>query len=132
MIKGEFKTEVIYEDENTFAFLDIRPAAKQGGHTLVIPKKHYELLTDIPDDELAALIKTVKKVTKALLKFSEGVNVLQNNKAAAGQFIFHAHFHLIPRFKNDNIIVEKWDSHEYKEGEMEKVCNKIKTLLKES
>ena len=132
LIKKEIKTKIIYEDSKTFAFLDVRPASHKGGHTLVIPKKHYELLTDIPKPELSALIETVKKVTKALLKFADGVNVLQNNKPAAGQAIFHAHFHLIPRYKNDKIIIEKWAPHSYKEGEMEKVGNKIKTLLKES
>jgi len=132
MIKGEINIKKIFEDDKTLAFLDISPASPKGGHTLVIPKNHYELITDIPDDELKAVMSTVKKVTKALLNYTEGVNVLQNNKPAAGQAVFHAHFHLIPRFKGDGIIIEKWRPNAYKEGEMTKVQQQIKTLLKES
>jgi len=127
MINGEIPCQSkIYEDKKTLAFLDIRPATPKGGHTLVIPKKHYELITDIPNDELIALSKTLKKVTKILLKYGKGVNILQNNKKVAGQYIPHVHFHVIPRFKNDGIKIEEWPSFKYKKGEMEKIAAKIR------
>lgn len=126
---GEISGSTIYEDDKTVAFLDIRPAGKDGGHTLVIPKRHYKFVSDIPDDDLAACAKTVKKVTKALLSFAEGVNVLQNNGKPAGQFVMHAHFHIIPRWKDDGIEIEKWDPHDYPPGEMEKMAAKMKMLL---
>ena len=128
-VKDPSMLKIIYENKQTLAFLDIRPASPKGGHILVIPKKHYELITEIPEKELNALIQTVKKVTKAVIKYSEGANVLMNNKKAAGQYVMHAHFHIIPRFKEDNIKIEQWDSHPYKDGEMVKVTNKLKSFL---
>lgn len=128
--KGEISNGTVYEDKYTVAFLDIRPAGKNGGHTLVIPKKHYRLISDIPDKELEACARTVKRVAKALLTFAEGVNVLQNNEPAAGQFVMHAHFHVIPRYKGDGIEIEKWNPHDYAPGEMDRMREKIKTLLK--
>lgn len=130
MIRKEVPTELIYEDKDIFAFLDIHPASEKGGHTLVIPKKHYELITDIPDKELAALIATVKKISKALMKFAPGLNILQNNKRVAGQFVNHAHFHLIPRYEGDDIIIEKWKAYEYKGDDIKAVAEKIRNLLK--
>ena len=130
-IRKEKKCPVIYEDEHTFVMLDVRPATVQGGHSLVMPKKHYELITEIPDDELAHVAATIKKVSKALLKYADGVNVLQNNKGAAGQFQPHVHFHIIPRYEGDGIQIEVWDEKHYGDGEAEKVVKKIRNLLKD-
>ena len=130
IVKNEIPNAKIYEDKDVLAILDIRPATKHGGHVLVFPKKHFELIYEIPDNLLAKIIFTVKRISKALLKFGEGLNILQNNKRIAGQAISHVHFHLIPRFKNDGITVEKWTTNEYKSGEKEKVASKIKSLLK--
>lgn len=127
--KGEIPCAKVYEDSKTIAFLDIHPASQKGGHTLVLPKKHYELISDIPDDELISLSKTIKKISKAILKYGEGLNIIQNNKKVAGQYVSHIHFHLVPRFENDNIIIEKWSTYKYKDGEMEKVLEKIKMLI---
>mgnify|MGYP001616269064 CR=1 FL=1 len=129
--KGEIKGATVYEDKNTLAFLDIRPAGKNGGHTLVIPKNHYEKITDMPDKELAALAITVKKISAALMKFSEGVNVIQNNGKVSGQYVMHAHFHVIPRYTGDGIKIEQWTPHDYAPGEIEEMQEKIKTLLKD-
>lgn len=130
-IKGEKDRPVVYEDEHTFVMLDARPATTHGGHSLVMPKKHYELITDIPDEELACLAATIKKVSKALLKCADGVNVLQNNKRIAGQFQPHVHFHIIPRYKGDGIQIEVWKERNYKDGEMEDIARRIRKLLKE-
>jgi histidine triad (HIT) family protein len=128
--RKEVPVEIIYEDKDTIAFLDIHPANEKGGHTLIIPKKHYELIIDIPDKELAALIKSVKRISKALMKFAPGLNILQNNKKVAGQFVDHAHFHLIPRYEGDGIILEKWKAYEYKDNQIEATAEKIRNLLK--
>ncbi|MEK6835507.1 MAG: HIT family protein [Nanoarchaeota archaeon] len=130
VISNEIPSTKIYEDNYVLAILDIRPATKYGGHILVMPKKHFELITDLPDDLLNKLSLVIKKISKALLKFGQGLNILQNNKRIAGQAIPHVHFHLIPRFPNDNVTVEKWSANEYKHGEIEKVASKIKSLLK--
>lgn len=128
--RKEISSEIVYEDRNFLAFLDIRPATEKGGHTLVIPKKHYDIITDMPDKEIAGMMAAVKKVSGALLKISEGLNILQNNKKAAGQFVNHVHFHLIPRYKNDNIIIEKWKECGYEGSRINEVAGQIRNLLK--
>lgn len=130
IVKGEIPCTKIYEDSKTIVFLDISPATPKGGHTLVIPKKHYELITDLKDSDLIALTKTIKKVSEALLQYGEGLNIIQNNKKVAGQFVPHLHFHLIPRFENDGFILDRWSANKYKEKEIDKIADKIKSLLK--
>jgi histidine triad (HIT) family protein len=129
IVRKEVQAPILYEDEYTLAFLDIRPASPLGGHTLVIPKNHYVTIVDIPNEELYSVIETVRKLSSALMKFALGVNILQNNGKSAGQFIMHAHFHIIPRFEDDGITIEKWKTKQYKEGEVEEVLKKIKSLL---
>ena len=132
ILSGEIRQDILYEDDKTIAILDIYPASPRGGHTLVMPKKHYELISEMSDDDAKTLILTTKKLSKALLKFGEGMNILQNNNKVAGQYVPHVHFHLIPRFANDNIIIsEKWSKNEYKGNEMKEVASRIKSLLKD-
>ena len=132
IITGEIKQERLYEDDKTIAILDINPVHYKGGHTLVIPKKHYELFSDMPDIEAKAVMSTMLKVSKALMEFGEGLNVIQNNKRVAGQYVPHVHFHLIPRFINDGVVIsENWSGKEYKSNkEMIDTVKKIKSLLK--
>ncbi|MEK6862964.1 MAG: HIT family protein [Nanoarchaeota archaeon] len=130
IINKEVPSIKIYEDNNFLAILDIRPATKYGGHVLLMPKKHFELITDLSDDLLSKCLIAIKQISKALLKFGKGLNILQNNKKVAGQAIPHVHFHLIPRFPNDNITVERWITNEYGEGEAERVAAKIRSFLK--
>jgi len=129
IVKKEIPAPILYEDDKTLAFLDIRPASPRGGHTLVLPKNHYVNILDIPEDELEAVIKTIKKMSVALMKLAPGMNILQNNGKDAGQFIMHAHFHLVPRFDGDGVTIEKWAVRQYGEGEMEQTLRKIKSLL---
>jgi len=127
--RGEIECAKIYEDEKTFAFLDIRPASPKGGHVLVLPKNHYELVSEMSDADCSAVMKSVRKISKALLKFGEGLNIVQNNKKVAGQYVNHVHFHLIPRFEGDGIVIERWKFREYSKGEMDRVVREIKKLL---
>lgn len=128
--RKEIPAEIVYENKDSLAFLDMHPANEKGGHTLVVPKKHYELIIEIPDKELASLMRGIKKVSEALMKFAPGLNILQNNKKVAGQFVNHAHFHLIPRYENDGIIIEKWKAYEYKGDNIKATAEKIRNLLK--
>ena len=123
IVKGEIPCSKVYEDENIFAFLDMAPVHK--GHTLVIPKKHFETILDIPEQELKELILAVKKVAIAVEKGvdADGFVVTMSNKKAAGQVVPHAHFHIIPRFEDDGL--KHWPKIEYKEGELEEYKNKI-------
>jgi len=124
IIKQEIPSYKIYEDQHTYAFLDINPVNK--GHTLVIPKKHYKNIYDIPEDQLKHLISTVKKLTPIIKQVTkaDGISITQNNESAAGQVVFHIHFHIIPKFKDQTT-----SKQQYKEGEAEILTKKIKTLL---
>lgn len=129
ILAGEIPCTKIYEDSSTLAFLDINPATEKGGHTLILPKKHYELITEIPEKELQALIQTIQKISKALLELYPGLNLLQNNKRIAGQIVPHLHFHLIPRYEDDGIKISYWKTHKYGPEEDQKIANRIKKLL---
>jgi len=100
IITGAIPSRKVYEDENCYAFMDIAPFEK--GHTLVVPKKHVALLTDLPDDLLIHLILTTRKVAAHILQElpCDGFNILQNNGECATQTVPHVHFHIIPRWNN--------------------------------
>ena len=100
--RKEIEAEIIEETENFICFLDANPVAK--GHSLIIPKKHFTTFLDLPSNLGCELNSLIKKVADLKLKEgAEGFNVVMNNGAAAGQVVFHAHFHIIPRKKNDRI-----------------------------
>lgn len=101
IIAGEIPCYKIYEDDKVFAFLDIQPHSK--GHTLVIPKKPYENLLAIPNDLLEPLMIAAKKIAKHMEETldAKGFNIVMNNGIIAGQEIFHAHLHVIPRYEGD-------------------------------
>lgn len=103
IVKGELPSTRVYEDEHILAFLDINPIAK--GHLLVIPKAHYATLVEMPDDLGALLMPVLAKLGKAVMAATgaEGFNCLQNNFAAAGQIVFHTHWHIIPRVAGDGL-----------------------------
>ena len=129
IIKGEIPSSKVYEDSNVLAFLDIGPVNK--GHTLVIPKEHYETLFDVPDDLLKEVIVVVKKVSKAVKKGVEadGISLGMSNYKAAGQVVPHAHFHIMPRFSDDGLKL--WPQGKYEEGEMDSYKEKIEAFLNE-
>lgn len=129
--KGEIPCAKLYEDKNVIAFLDIAPAVKRGGHTLVVPKKHFEFVTGMPDELLEKVMHAVKKMACAIMKEADGANVLLNNGKAAGQYVPHVHFHIVPRYKDDKIGLAHWEALKYHPGEMEKVQERIKRLLEE-
>lgn len=134
LVKGEIPCSKIFEDENFLSFLDINPLVK--GHTLVIPKKHFEKYHDIDLELLSKYAQTIKKIVKAVMKGtrSEGYTLGMANSPAAGQTVPHAHFHIIPRFKGDNAYKAKFqwtteDTLKYEEGEMKKYVEMIKKNL---
>ncbi len=101
IVKGEIPSRKVYESESSLAFLDINPVAR--GHTVVIPKKHYQNMLDISEGALKPFFSDLKKVSAKLKEKldADGFNLLQNNFRAAGQLVDHFHFHVIPRRKND-------------------------------
>ena len=101
LANGEIPTATLYEDDDFRVILDAGPATK--GHCLILPKEHYADLYEIPDDLLQKAAVLAKKMTGKLTKafHCDGLNVVQNNKPAAGQTVFHFHIHLIPRYADD-------------------------------
>ena len=100
IVQKEAPASVVYEDEKVIAFMSIQPI--NVGHTLVVPKKHYENVYEIPEEDVAYLYKIVKKMAHAVKKAvdAEGIRIVQNNGEAAGQVIFHLHVHIIPMNKD--------------------------------
>jgi histidine triad (HIT) family protein len=94
---------IVYENEYSLSFLDIRPASI--GHTLLVPRKHFEKLVDVPSTIIKELAISLQTVSACIVEAvnADGLNVLQNNGRAAGQVIPHVHFHLIPRFNEDGL-----------------------------
>ena len=96
----EIPADIVYEDEHVLAFLDINPTSQ--GHTLIIPKKHYDDFTQASSQ----LVARIHGVSKLLVKRydqvlnPQGYNLLSNAKSIAGQSVFHVHFHLIPRYES--------------------------------
>ena len=125
IVSGEINSEKVYEDDSIIAFLDIFPAAP--GHTLVIPKNHFDTLNNTPDSILAQLISVAKKASRAVTRAfnADGVNLFQNNGEVAGQIIHHVHFHIVPRFANDSLTAFKIKQKPYEADMIKQVCRKI-------
>jgi histidine triad (HIT) family protein len=118
IVSGEIPAVKVLDEELVVAFMDINPSSK--GHMLVVPKNHAENIFEIPESDLATLIKAVKKcagAAKDVLR-AEGVTILQLNGKASDQIVPHLHIHVIPRWENDGLSVSTW---EMKPGDMEQI-----------
>lgn len=104
IIRGEIPSYTIYEDEIAKAFMDINPVTN--GHSLIIPKKHYENIYDIEPDELLHMQKVAKILMKEYKEKlgAEGFTLVQNNEL--GQEVKHYHLHLMPRYQDDQLRTE--------------------------
>lgn len=125
LANGIFATNSIYEDEDFNVILDAGPATK--GHALIIPKEHYADLYEMPDELLQkAIVLAKKQAVHMTEKLScDGFNIVQNNKEAAGQTVFHFHMHLIPRYNDDNQHI-LWDATEPDESNQKSLCELLK------
>ncbi len=99
ILRGELPAHKVYEDEHTFAFMDIMPRSR--GHTLVIPKTPARNVLDATPEQLAACMATVQRLSRAVMKAFDatGVTIQQFNEPAGGQVVFHLHFHVLPRWE---------------------------------
>jgi histidine triad (HIT) family protein len=122
---GEIPVTKLYEDEASYAFLDINPDSR--GHTLLVPKKHSRNIFDIDEKSLTSLTSPLIKISKAIKKGlgAPGIKIVINNEPTAGQIMFHFHIHIIPYYQKT--IERKLGS--YKEGEIEEVAKKIRSAL---
>ncbi len=127
IINKQIPSKIIFENESSLAFLDIFPISK--GHSIVIPKNHFNNLEDIPEEELSELFKIVKEIAVLIhdkLKV-DGYNILQNNFKAAGQIINHFHIHIIPRKENDDKFKLKIPRSQALGEELNKVLKILKS-----
>ena len=101
IVAGKAPASIIYEDATVLAFMDLNPV--NVGHTLVVPREHWESIYEVPENALADLFSVVKRVSAAVKKTvgAEGISILQLNGRAAGQSVMHFHVHVIPRFRGD-------------------------------
>lgn len=129
IVRGEIPSEKIYEDTHTIAILDINPVTP--GHTLLLTKQHYPTLLETPPEIMSHLIQSSYLVIKAVISGmkAEGYNLLLNNNKCAGQLIPHMHLHIIPRRSEDGRLF-KWNPKPYKDGEMAKTAEAIKSHIK--
>lgn len=123
IIERKIPAHIIYEDDAHIAFLDIHPFEKW--HTLVVPKKEYETIFDMPEDEYLELQKRVYRISKHYERILWcWINIVQNNKEIAWQSVFHVHFHIIPRLKNTwFVFFENYET--YATDEMEQFQEKL-------
>ena len=124
----EIPARIIHETETTLAFLDAHPLAR--GHTLVVPKKPYEHLQDLPADLSADLFETVHELTPTIEEAvdADGTTIGINNGEAAGQEVPHVHVHMIPRFEGDDsgpIHAIALDSPDLSEAELDEIAAAI-------
>jgi len=125
MVAGQIPVAKIYEDEVVLALLDSGPVSD--GHSLLIPKQHFEKLDDCPAELLGQISSRLGKIAKAVAAAmnSDGYNVLCNNGRVAGQHVGHLHFHIIPRNTGDGIF-NRWPAYKYEEGKIETIADKIR------
>lgn len=109
-VENEFtmlrKQDKLYEDDKTVVFINSKFFRKAPGHVIVVPRKHFENLYELPEAYQGAIMQTAKKMAAALKTAytCDGITLLQNNEPAGGQHAFHYHLHIIPRMDNDNLF----------------------------
>ncbi len=128
IVRGEAPGEVVYEDEETLAFMDIHPATR--GHTLVIPKEHYRDIYEIEEDAALAVMRSALRVARAIKEAlkPDGLNLLQANEPGGYQSVFHFHLHIVPRWKDDG-LAPPWRARPGDESEMLAAANLIRGRL---
>lgn len=129
IVSGEVPAVVVYEDENTVAFLDHRPLFP--GHTLLLPREHFETLGDLPAAQVAPLFQNAQLLSRAIESAleAEGTFVAMNNRVS--QSVPHLHVHIVPRRRKDGLKGFFWPRTKYKsDEEMENIRRKISAKIK--
>ena len=128
---GDAEASFVYEDERTIAFLDIAPL--NAGHTLVVPRTHSASLEEIELDDAQRIVRVAQRVAIALRRTGfrvEGVNLWLADGAAAGQDVFHAHMHVVPRFDGDGFVVSlPPDRHRPDREELDANAAELRSVL---
>ena len=127
ILDGKRNGHLVYEDEDHIALLDKYPI--DDGHTLVIPKKHHERITDMDSKDVGKIFSLVPKIAKAVLigSSADAFSLAQNNGKAAKQIIPHVHIHIIPRYNNKGTV---WTKRQIPSDDMlSELAAKIRSVL---
>jgi histidine triad (HIT) family protein len=131
IVNGEVPSAKVFENEHVFAFLDLSQITK--GHTLVIPKVHKENIFELTPEIASKVFEVVPQIANSIKKQfqPEGLNLLNNNGALAGQSVFHYHMHIIPRYGKGDGFGAVWKSHEdqYTPEKLQEIATAIKDGL---
>ena len=129
IISGKAKSSKVYEDTTVLAFMDINPT--NIGHTLVIPREHWENIFEVPEEILSRMATIVKKISIAVKKaiFADGIRIIQLNGKVAGQVIMHIHIHIIPVFLKYESTLGYSDRLKPERKELDKIAEKIRENL---
>lgn len=124
IINKQIPSKVVYEDEDVIAILDVAQVTL--GHTLVMPKKHVENILEVDEDTMGKVSKVVHHLAKQIVSKTEavGCNILNNCGEVAGQTVNHLHFHIIPRYGEDDAISFRFYPSE--ELDLDEVLEKVK------
>jgi histidine triad (HIT) family protein len=129
VVSGELPATIVYEDENSRAFLDHRPLFP--GHTLLVPRQHVETLADLPSKLVGPYFEAAQLLASAIesAMSAEGTFVAMNNRVS--QSVPHLHIHIVPRRRKDGLKGFFWPRTKYKsDEEMKEVQSKIATAVK--
>ncbi|MCW3982933.1 MAG: HIT family protein [Candidatus Bathyarchaeota archaeon] len=128
IVARQAPSSILYEDKDVLAFLDIRPLNM--GHALVIPKAHYVDIFDTPEPQIGQVHQVAKKLSTAIKKATnaDGISIIQQSGAAAGQDIFHIHVHVVPRFAGQT-LPRFSELKEVSRSALDEMAHKIKVCL---
>lgn len=133
IIAGEIPNYTVYEDDDVLAFLDISQLTP--GHTLLVPKQDIQDIYGYDDQTAARVLGKLPKIARAIKASDDaiiGINILSNNEAGAGQSVFHSHFHLIPRYADDAVIIPTGDhSADYNDEAYQILADSIASQLED-
>ena len=127
--RGEALASIVYDDENVLAFMDLNPVTV--GHTLIVPRGHWETIYEIPENLLAELAEVVKRVAVAVKKTvgADGIRIIQNNGESAGQVVMHFHFHVIPFFSEPKTETGRYGRIMQNRNMLDETAQKIRENL---
>ena len=128
LANGEIPTATLYEDDDFRVILDQGPATK--GHALLLPKKHYANIYELPEELAARAMVLAKRMAGTMTEAlnCDGFNLVQNNGEAAGQTVFHFHMHLIPRYNNDHAGIT-WNPGTLEDDVKEEILAAVKEKI---
>ena len=128
------RTDVVFENEDVIAYISPKWWVNNPGNVMVIPRKHFENVFDIPDDLLAKVQLLGKKVALGMKETyqCDGVSFRQHNEPAGGQEVWHFHLHVFPRWKEDNLYLNHKDARYVTAEEKKPYAQKLKNYFEKS